>query len=391
MGKRAIIIVADSLGIGYAPDAEMYGDKGSNTLGHILKKMPNISIENLKNMGLCRIDGLEEFENNHNRKIIAAFGKMKEISAGKDTTTGHWEIAGIKTDIPFKTYPNGFPEEFIKTFEQAIGRKTVGNISISGTEIIEKYGPHHEKTGDVIVYTSEDSVFQIAANTDIISLEELYDICLKARKLLVGDWACARVIARPYIIENGKRVRTADRHDYSVSPPQRTMLDLIKESGKRVHGIGKIKDIFNGCGIVTSVSTKSNDDGMDKTIEALQDDFTGLIFTNLVDFDSKYGHRRNVLGYGKAIEEMDKRLPEIMEAMKEEDILFICADHGNDPEFTGFNHTREYVPLLVYGKKIKAGVKLGTRETFADISATVCDYLGIKDTGVGRSFMKELI
>lgn len=391
MKKRVTIIVTDSLGIGAAPDAAGFGDTGSDTLGHIVEHVPDIKIDNLKKLGIFKIAGLKRFDLQPKEQPLGAFGRMTEVSAGKDTTTGHWEIAGLKTEIPFKTYPDGFPEDFIRTFEKAVGRKTVGNIPISGTEVIEKYGPHHEKTGDLIVYTSEDSVFQIAANIKVVPLEELYRACETARKLLYGKWACARVIARPYVIENGKRIRTADRHDYSVSPSGSTMLDMIDEAGMRVHAVGKIKDIFNGCGITTSVATKSNDDGIDKTLEALKEPFEGLIFTNLVDFDSKYGHRRNIEGYAEAIEDFDRRLPEIFDTMRNEDILMICADHGNDPAFKGFNHTREYVPILVYGKNIKAGTDLGTRSTFSDVAASVCEYLGVRNTGTGTSFIDEIM
>lgn len=391
MNKRVILIVMDSLGVGYAADAASFGDEGANTFGHILKENPKLQIPNLKSLGICNIDTIEEIASGVPKTLIGNYGKMAEISAGKDTTTGHWEIAGLKTEIPFKTYPDGFPAEFIKLFEKQIGRKTVGNISISGTEIIERLGEHHEKTGDVIVYTSDDSVFQIAANVQVIPLEELYRICKIARKLLVGKWACARVIARPYEIIDGKRVRTSDRHDYSVSPHGRTMLNCISDNGMRVQSVGKIKDIFNGDGVTDGVHTKDNADGIEKTIEFIQKDFQGLIFTNLVDFDSKYGHRRNVKGYGYAIEEFDNSLPKIISSLKQEDILIICADHGNDPSFVGFNHTREYVPLLVYGKNLKSNVNLGTRRTFADVSATVCQYLGVEDTGLGESFLSEII
>ena len=386
--NRITIIVMDSLGVGYGPDADKFGDVGANTLLHIVEKCKGLNIPNLRKLGFYNLPGFEHL--GICEKPIGAFGRMREISKGKDTTTGHWEIAGIETQIPFETYPEGFPKEFIEEFEKAIGRKTVGNIPISGTEIIEKLGPHHEETGDVIVYTSEDSVFQIAANIDIIPLEELYNMCKTARKMLVGKWACARVIARPYKIIDGKRVRTQDRHDYSVTPPKDTMLDMLKEAGKEVYSIGKISDIFNGKGIVTSKPTKGNQDGVNKTIEALEKDFEGLIFTNLVDFDSMYGHRRNPEGYGKAIEEFDLNLPAIMDAMKDDDILIITADHGNDPTFRGFNHTREYVPLLIYGKPVKQGVNLGTRETFADIARTVTEIFQTRKPQIGNDFSKEI-
>ncbi|MBQ9179970.1 MAG: phosphopentomutase, partial [Firmicutes bacterium] len=320
-----------------------------------------------------------------------AYGKAMEVSKGKDTITGHWEIAGIKTMTPFKTYPDGFPAEFIKKYEERIGVKVLGNYPESGTKIIEDLGSEHEKTGCPIVYTSADSVFQIAANTDVIPLDRLYEICKIAREMLVGEWACGRVIARPYIIdERGKRTRTSDRHDYAVSPPEKTMLDIISEAGKTVYAVGKINDIFNGQGISQSVHTEDNMDGVNKTLEAMAMDFDGLIFTNLVDFDSKYGHRRDPEGYAKAIEDFDLRLPEIFGAMKDEDVLILCADHGNDPVHSGFDHTREYVPILAYGKKVKP-VSLGGRESFGDIGATVTGLLGAGDVAVGQSFADEIM
>ena len=393
MNKRVILIVMDSLGVGFAPDAADFGDYGANTLGHILENCPELKIDNLKKMGLCNLPAIKNYVRDvpDEQDVIGCFGQMEEISSGKDTTTGHWEIAGLETKVPFQTYPDGFPKDFIQLFEKEIGRKTIGNIPISGTEIIEKLGPRHEKTGEVIVYTSEDSVFQIAANVDVIPLDELYEMCKVARRLLVGKWACARVIARPYKIVDGKRVRTSDRHDYSVSPHGKTMLDYISQEGKTVYSVGKIKDIFNGCGITESVSTKDNMDGVNKTLEAMSKDFEGLIFTNLVDFDSKFGHRRNTKGYGEAIEEFDREIPQILNSMKQDDILIICADHGNDPTYKGFNHTREHVPLIVVGDKVKKGVNLGTRSTFADIAATICDYLEVEADIIGKSFLGDVV
>lgn len=393
MNKRVILIVMDSLGVGYAADAADFGDQGANTFGHILEKCHDLEIENLKKLGICNLPAIKKYAKDipRDEEIVGCFGQMKEISSGKDTTTGHWEIAGLETKVPFQTYPDGFPKEFIDVFEKKIGRKTIGNIPISGTEIIEKLGLRHEETGEIIVYTSEDSVFQIVANVDVVSLNELYEMCKIARQLLIGKWACARVIARPYKIIDGKRVRTSDRHDYSVNPGGKTMLDYISEAGKTVYSVGKIKDIFNGCGITDSVSTKDNLDGVNKTLEAISKDFEGLVFTNLVDFDSKFGHRRNPEGYGEAIEEFDRELPKIIDELKDDDILIICADHGNDPTYEGFNHTREYVPLLVMGKKVKSGINLGTRSTFADIAATVCDYLDVKADIIGNSFLGEIV
>lgn len=387
--SKVILIVTDSMGIGALPDAANYGDAGADTFGHILENKKDMKTPNLIKMGIANIDGVS-WKGAAVKDPVGAFGKMAEISKGKDTITGHWEIAGIYTDTPFKTYPDGFPESFIKAFENAIGTEVLGNYPASGTEIIEQLGPEHEATGKPIVYTSADSVFQIAANTDVIPLEKLYEICEEARRLLVGDVACGRVIARPYVIENGKRTRTSDRRDYAVSPPEDTVLDKVKAAGKTVYAVGKISDIFNGKGVTQAVHTDSNMDGVDKTIQALGMDFDGFVFTNLVDFDSKYGHRRDPQGYGQCIEEFDARLPEIMGAMGEDDVLMICADHGNDPVHGGFDHTREYVPLLVYGKKVKAGANLGIRKTFADVGATVADILGAEAPSIGESF-KEVI
>lgn len=388
--KKAILIVLDSMGIGELPDAENYGDTGADTFGHVVENSRDFQIPNLRRLGLGNIDGVAK----GSLKVlepVGAYGKMKEVSKGKDTITGHWEIAGIETKTPFKTYPDGFPREFMDKFEALIGTECLGNYPASGTEIIDKLGPLHEETGKPIVYTSADSVFQIAANVEVIPLERLYEICKIARKLLVGEFACGRVIARPYIIEDGKRIRTADRHDYAVSPSSETVLDKVNKTGKTVYAVGKISDIFNGQGVTKSVHTKSNMDGVDKTIDAIKEDFEGFIFTNLVDFDSQYGHRRDAEGYGHAIMEFDNRLPEIMEAMGEEDILILCADHGNDPVHAGWDHTREYVPVLAWGKEIKEGIDLGVRESFADIGATIADFLGAEATLIGKSFLKDLI
>ncbi|WP_312091666.1 phosphopentomutase, partial [Aminipila sp.] len=384
---RVTLIVLDSLGIGELADAENYGDKGANTFGHIADNMDSFHIPNLRKLGLGNIEGAAE-----GRFAVeqpeGAFGKLKEKSKGKDTITGHWEIAGLYTEIPFKTYPDGFPKAFMKAYEEAIGVETLGNYAASGTEIIEELGPEHEATGKPIVYTSADSVFQIAANTAVIPLNRLYEICEIARKMLVGDVACGRVIARPYIIdEKGNRTRTSERRDYAVSPSGKTVLDKVKAMGKTVYAIGKISDIFNGQGVTKSVHTDDNMDGVDKTIEALKEKFEGFIFTNLVDFDSKFGHRRDAKGYGKAIEEFDARLPEILGAMSTEDVLILCADHGNDPIHTGWDHTREHVPVVIYGKGIKQGIDLGVRESFADIGATIVEILGAEKTEIGESFL----
>ena len=387
--KKAILIVLDSMVVGELPDAEKFGDKGAHTFNHAAAATPDFFVPNLEELGIGNIPGvvtgMKEKE-----QPVGAFGKAMEVSIGKDTTTGHWEIAGIETKVPFKTYPDGFPKEFIEKFQERIGVEVLGNYPASGTKIIEDLGPEHEKTGKPIVYTSADSVFQIAANTDVIPLERLYEICEIAREMLVGDWACGRVIARPYVMENGKRKRTSDRHDYSVTPPKDTVLDHIKASGQKVYAVGKIKDIFNGKGITDSVHTKSNMDGVDKTIEAIKMDFDGLIFTNLVEFDSEYGHRRNPEGYGQAIMDFDNRIGEICMEMGDEDLLILCADHGNDPIHSGTDHTREYIPVLAWGKWIKPGTDLGIRKTFADIGATVAEFLGVEPTDMGTSFIPEI-
>ncbi|MBQ0079187.1 MAG: phosphopentomutase [Eubacterium sp.] len=391
MIKRVAIIVLDSLGVGALPDASAYGDTGADTLGHILDNYP-LNMPNMIKLGMGNIreaaSGRLRTDNPE-----GAFGRFGEKSRGKDTITGHWEIAGLHTEVPFKTYPDGFPQELMDEFVRRTGRGYIGNYPASGTVIIEELGAEHEETGKVIVYTSSDSVFQIAANIDVVPLEELYSICEIARELLVGEYACGRVIARPYRIIDGKRTRTSDRHDYAVSPPEDTLLDIIKEYGKPVYCIGKISDIFNGHGVTTSVHIDSNDDGITKTIEALNQDFEGLIFTNLVDFDSLYGHRRDPEGYGRAIDAFDARLPEILAAMNDDDLLIMCSDHGNDPVHAGTDHTREYIFGLIAGKQVKAGTDLGTRETFADIGATVADILtdGNKTTSHGISFKEEII
>ncbi|MEA4922731.1 MAG: phosphopentomutase [Eubacteriaceae bacterium] len=386
--KRVILIVLDSFGVGELPDADRFGDKGADTFGHIVDSVPGFDVPEMRSLGLGNIKnaagGRLAVENPK-----GAYGRLKELSAGKDTITGHWEIAGVETTMPFKTYPNGFPDEFIKAFEKAIGRKVLGNYAASGTVIIEDLGNEHEATGCPIVYTSADSVFQIAADTDVIPLKELYSICETARKMLHGKFACGRVIARPYIKIDGKRVRTSDRHDYAVSPPEKTVLDYIKEAGKEVAAVGKINDIFNGRGITKTVHTESNMDGVDKTLEYMKENFTGLIFSNLVDFDSKYGHRRDPAGYGKALMDLDKRLPEIIAAMKDTDVLMLCADHGNDPVHSGFDHTREYIPLVVFGKEIKP-TEINDRDTFADIGETIAEILDVQGTHKGKSFLSSI-
>jgi phosphopentomutase len=387
--RRCIIIVLDSLGIGELPDAGRYGDNGSDTLGNIYRHVPGFRLPNLEKLGLGNIAGISG--PGPVDRPWGCFGKMAELSPGKDTTTGHWEIAGIILDKPFPTYPNGFPREIIDEFEKAIGRKVLGNITASGTEIIEKLGYEHERTGFPIVYTSADSVFQIAAHESIIPVYELYEMCARARTILTGEHAVARVIARPFAGQRSNYIRTSRRHDFSLDPPGQTVLDIAEMHGLSVKAVGKIKDIFNGRGITEFVHTSNNKEGMDNTIAYIKQGFEGIIFTNLVDFDMLYGHRNNVLGYAEALSEFDERVPELLNSLMEEDLLFITADHGCDPTTSSTDHSREYVPLLVYGNAAGSGVNLGIRKTFSDVSATIADYLGIGKMKNGTSFYHELI
>lgn len=390
--KRGIIIVLDSVGIGAQPDAGLYGDEGSNTLGHIhkeLKDLPWFSLANLERLGLGYIDGVDYLNKSH--PAIGSFARMMELSKGKDTTTGHWEIAGIVLDKPFPVYPDGFPAEIIQSFEEAIGRKTLGNYPASGTQIIAELGAEHMKTGFPIVYTSADSVFQIAAHEEVIPLETLYDMCQKARQILTGEHAVGRVIARPFLGSPGDFRRTENRRDFSLTPIRKTILNYAAEHGYEVRAVGKIEDIFNGSGITHAVHTGGNMDGVDRTIAWLKEDFFGILFVNLVDFDMLYGHRNNVEGYGKALTELDGRLPEIINAMKDDDILFITADHGCDPSTESTDHSREYTPLLVYGKKVKPGINLGTRKGFSDIAATIAEYLNVEADIAGESFLSQIL
>ena len=384
MKRRVILIVLDSVGIGEMPDSCQYGDGGCNTLVNTARAVGGLKIPNLQQLGIGNItliDGAAPVESPQ-----AAYGKLQEQSAGKDTTTGHWEMMGIILDRPFPTYPQGFPLDLLQKFEQLIGRPTIGNKAASGTEIIKELGEYHMKTGYPIVYTSADSVFQIAAHEEIIPLPQLYEMCQTARNLLQGEHAVGRVIARPFIGQPGSFVRTAHRHDYSLQP-EKNILDYMQESGKLVVGVGKIKDIFAGQGVTSSYAIENNDDGVDKIIQAMQTHEGGLIFANLIDFDQLYGHRNDPYGYAAALETFDRRLPEIINTLQDEDILIITADHGCDPTFAGTDHTREYVPVLVYGKAVEPR-NLGIRATFADIGQTIADYLGIKAEGLpGNSMM----
>lgn len=389
MIERVILFVLDSVGIGALPDAEAFGDKGVNTLKSIATETGEFKIPNLVNLGLGHIEGVDYIEKTENP--IGAYGRSLEASNGKDTTTGHWEIAGLYIEHPFKTYPDGFPSTIIDAFEAKIGRKILCNKPASGTVVLDELGELHMKTGQPIVYTSADSVFQIAAHEDIIPLDELYQMCQIARDMLVGEDQVARVIARPFVGEPGNFQRTSNRRDYSIKPFDKTVLDYAKEAGLDVKAVGKIVDIYDGEGITEDVHTKDNMDGVDQTLNYMKTPFKGILFTNLVDFDAKFGHRRDIAGYRRAIEEVDARLPELMSAMNEKDLLILLADHGNDPGYVGSDHTREYIPLLIYGQKVKAGVNIGTRKTFADVAATVSDILGIPSTPYGISFKDEIL
>lgn len=367
--KRAIVIVLDSAGVGELPDAKLFGDVGANTLGHIGEKTEGLNLPNMQKLGLGNIIDIKGVPKTE--KPLGIYGKAKELAKGKDTTTGHWEIAGLITEKPFPTYPNGFPKETIEEFENRTGRKVLCNLPYSGTEVIKNYGDQAIKTGSFIVYTSADPVFQIAAHEDHITLKELYKACEEALEICKKYSPVARVIARPFIGESGNYTRTSNRHDFSVAPLGKTILDELKENKLDVVGIGKISDIFTGQGITEDKgSNKDNLDGILKTIEAIKEESEGLIFTNLVDFDAKYGHRRDVIGYKKALEEFDRYLPMIISSMKDSDFLIITADHGCDPTFKGTDHTREYIPILCYSKDIR-GKDMGIRESFSDISATI--------------------
>ncbi|WP_321328945.1 phosphopentomutase [uncultured Ilyobacter sp.] len=373
--ERATIIVLDSAGVGYLPDAAEFGDEGADTFGNISKECGGLNIPNLEKMGignLTEINGADKIKD-----TIGAYGKAAEKAKGKDTTTGHWEIAGVIGDKPFPTYPEGFPKEVLKELEKRTGRKILCNKPYSGTAVIEEYGEEQLETGAWIVYTSADPVLQIAANEEIIPLDELYKACEIALEICMEKSPVARVIARPYVGKTkGKFERTSNRHDYSVKPPRATLLDKLKSAGKDVVAIGKISDIFAGEGITDTRGTNQNDkDGILKTITALKEDSKGLIFTNLVDFDMKFGHRRDPEGYKEAIEQFDRYLPEIMENLKDDEILIVTADHGCDPTYQGTDHTREYIPILVYGKEMKGGVDLGIRDSFGDIAATLEELL----------------
>lgn len=388
--NRVIVIVLDSVGIGEAPDAAAFGDVGSHTLGNIARAVGGLNLPNMEKMGLANIAILQGLAPQY--RPTAIYGKMAEVSAGKDTTTGHWELMGIHLTQPFPLYPHGFPLQVMDRFAAEIGRGWLGNYPASGTAIIEELGQEHMQTGKPIVYTSGDSVFQIAAHEEVIPLEELYRICRVARQILRGPHEVSRVIARPFVGVPGHFERTPNRHDFSVKPPEPTLLDILKEAGQMVYAVGKIEDIFDGQGITGSVHTQNNMDGVDKTIAAMrQRRQRGLIFTNLVDFDAKFGHRNNPQGYADALAEFDHCLPEIVDALAADDMLVITADHGNDPTTPSTDHSREYVPLLITGQRLKQGVNLGVRQTFADLAATIAGVLGVNPPPKGASFKSLML
>lgn len=382
--KRVFLIVLDSFGIGEMEDAEMYGDKGTNTLRSV-SSSSSFSMPNMRALGLFNIDGVTCGEGV--KAPQARIARMKEASKGKDTTIGHWEIAGIISAQPLPTYPEGFPEEILASFRQATGRGVLCNRPYSGTEVIKDYGDEHVRTGDLIVYTSADSVFQIAAHEDVVPVETLYEYCRMARKILQGKHGVGRVIARPFAGESGNYTRTPKRHDFSLEPPAVTMLDQLKSAGRDVISVGKIKDIFAGRGITEAVYTKGNEEGIERTLEYLERDFEGLCFVNLVDYDMLYGHRNDIDGYARALTYFDRQLPEILSRLREDDILMITADHGCDPGYTvSTDHSREHTPFLMYGKKVTPD-NLGTRDTFADIGATVLAFFEMQPEFTGTSML----
>ncbi len=386
--KRIFLIVLDSCGIGAMPDSESFGDVGVNTLRSCAGS-EKFHIPNLLKLGLGNIDGVDYLPKEQNP--TGAVARLTERSMGKDTTIGHWEIAGVVSPDPLPTYPNGFPEEVLEPFRQATGRRILANAPWSGTEVIARYGDEHVRTGDLIVYTSADSVFQIAAHEQVVPLEQLYQYCRIAREQLKGKHGVGRVIARPFVGESGNYTRTANRHDYSLEPPAETLLDAVSAAGLDSIGVGKIYDIFAGRGVTEHVYNKSNQNGMEHTDRYAGQDFHGLCFVNLVDFDMLYGHRRNIDGYAQALTEFDAWLGQFLPKLGEEDLLMITADHGCDPAYLATtDHTREYVPLVMAGKGIQA-VNLGTRGSFADIAATVAELLGVNLNTPGKSFAKEIL
>lgn len=378
----------DSCGVGELPDAFKYGDQGSNTLSNTAKAVDGLHLPNLQRLGLGNIASISGVE--PQKEPLASYGKMAEVSPGKDSTTGHWEMTGVILKTPFPVYPNGFPDELIKGFEKAIGTEVLGNKPASGTEIIKELGEEHLRTSKPIVYTSADSVFQIAAHEEKIPVPRLYEICQIARELLTGENAVARVIARPFVGKPGSFKRTDRRKDFSLPPPEETILDILQKKGVKVVGIGKIQDLFAGRGITRSIHTVDNQDAMDKLTQTLKEEKEGLIFINLVDFDMVWGHRNDVQGFAKGLEDFDRGLEEVLDLLQTYDVLIITADHGCDPTTPSTDHSREYVPLLVFGEKLKKSVNLGTRISFSDVSATLADIFELQGTGKGESFWREI-
>jgi len=387
--RRVVLIVLDSVGCGDAPDAAAYGDVGSNTLGNISQVVGGLSLPNLGRLGLGNLTEINNVP--PTTASLGAYGRLTEISAGKDTTTGHWELAGVILARPFPVFPDGFPTELMENFESRIGRGTLGNFPASGTEIINKLGNEHVATGKPIVYTSADSVFQIAAHEEVIPTDDLYHFCEIARDLLRGDYSVGRVIARPFIGQTGAFARTERRKDFSLEPPNDTILDVVKDNGLAVMGVGKIEDIFAHRGLTDSNHTGNNMAGIDGIIEFLATDSDGLIFANLVDFDALYGHRNDPRGYANALEAFDRRLPEILSKLRDSDVLMITADHGNDPTTLGTDHSRERVPLFAVGNHIRGGCNLGTRSSFADVAATIAELLRVSWSGAGESFASLIV
>lgn len=388
--ERVVLLILDACGVGELPDAADYGDQGASTIPHVAAAVGGLNMPNSQRLGLGNITPIAGVP--PTPSPLASFGKMREQSPGKDSTTGHWEIGGVVLDRPFPVFPNGFPKEVVREFEQKAGVKTIGNIAASGTEIIERLGEEHLRTKAIILYTSADSVFQLAAHEDLYPPEELYRICQVARDMLIGRYDVGRVIARPFIGKPGSFTRTAARKDFSRTPPSETVLDILTASKKRVLAIGKIYDLFAGSGINKSIKTANNEEVMQAIIEAVQfDSQHALIFANLVDFDQLWGHRNDEASFARALEEYDRRLPELLRSIRESDLLIITADHGCDPTLKqSTDHTREYVPLLVYGRSVRGGVNLGTRTTFADVGATIADLLGVKLPSSGTSFRKDI-
>jgi phosphopentomutase len=386
---RVILIILDGLGVGELPDADQYGDVGSDTLGNIAKAVGGLHLPNLERLGLGRVGDFKGLRSAGHR--MGAYGRMAERSKGKDTTTGHWEMMGIILEKPFPVYPKGFPSEIIEPFKKAIGRDILGNIPASGTEIIKELGKKHLSTGYPILYTSADSVFQIAAHEEIIPIDELYHMCRIARKILVPPHNVSRVIARPFIGRAGQFTRTERRRDFSVEPLQETLLDKLCQHGIPVVGIGKIEDIFAARGITQAIHTRNDMDGVDQTLKVMSEVGRGLIFTNLVDFDTLYGHRNDVQGYAQNLREFDLRVPDLLHALRERDLLILSADHGNDPTTPSTDHSREYVSLLVYSPLVQRVIDLGTRSTFADLGQTLAEVFGVEKLSAGTSFLSDLI